>query len=185
MTSKHSSTPFGEPGRLIISVVPRMPQTPRESIANGCNVAVSRRIVSDNPGASRSITASVASGVLSRGPKPVPPVVIRRLIFSLSASVRSVSRRSLRSSETIMRSAVSAFIEESNVASLSPERSSAADRVSLTVIIAAWIFIILRRPLLRSPHACFAVFRTLRSAGRRQRPESFPKATLYPVLLQI
>jgi len=33
------------------------------------------RITSARPGASRSITARVASGVTSRGPKPVPPVV--------------------------------------------------------------------------------------------------------------
>ena len=37
--------------------------------------SLARRIASASPGASRSITARVPSGVRSRGPKPVPPVV--------------------------------------------------------------------------------------------------------------
>jgi hypothetical protein len=43
------------------------------------------RIVSAIPGTRRSMTCAVASGVTSRGPKPVPPVVRIRLIAPLSA----------------------------------------------------------------------------------------------------
>ncbi len=49
--------------------------TPREIIAIGVTFNDSARIASAIPGASRSITFDVASGVLSRGPSPVPPVV--------------------------------------------------------------------------------------------------------------
>ena len=65
----------GEPGRLTTSVAPRRPATPRESSAWGVRVSASERIASAMPGASRSITVEVASGVTSRGAKPVPPVV--------------------------------------------------------------------------------------------------------------
>ena len=51
--------------------LPRMPATPRESRPCG----LTSRIASASPGASRSITARVPSGVWSRGAKPVPPVV--------------------------------------------------------------------------------------------------------------
>ena len=44
----------------------------------------SARIASGSPGARRSSTESVASGVTSRGPSPVPPVVRMRSSFSSS-----------------------------------------------------------------------------------------------------
>ncbi len=52
-----------------------IPATPRESHAIWVEAAPAERMASARPGASRSITARVASGVTSRGPNPVPPVV--------------------------------------------------------------------------------------------------------------
>ena len=46
---------------------------------------LSARMASGIPGASRSTTAKVASGVTSRGEKPVPPVVRTSCTFRLSA----------------------------------------------------------------------------------------------------
>ena len=72
----------------MIRVLERMPQTPREIMAMGVCFNVSMRIASARPGASRSMTARVASGVLSRGAKPVPPVVTMRLTSLRSANSR-------------------------------------------------------------------------------------------------
>ena len=53
-----------------------MPDTPRLSMPIGvCLALEAARIASAIPGASRSITARVASGVTSSGVRPVPPVV--------------------------------------------------------------------------------------------------------------
>ncbi len=54
-----STQPFGEPGVLHTMHWPRTPATPRESRPNG----LIARIASARPGASRSITCSVPSGV--------------------------------------------------------------------------------------------------------------------------
>ena len=96
MTAKLSRTAFGEPGRLTINVPERMPQTPREIMAIGVCLSVSLRMASARPGASRSITASVASGVLSRGAKPVPPVVTMRLTSGEVGKFASAYRRADR-----------------------------------------------------------------------------------------
>ena len=65
-----SRTPLVEPGRLTMSVRPRTPATPRLSAARGKVAPVTARSRSAMPGASRSITARVASGVTSRGLRP-------------------------------------------------------------------------------------------------------------------
>ena len=52
-----------------------MPATPREVIHIAVCSREAERIASPKPGASRSITSRVASGVTSSGAKPVPPVV--------------------------------------------------------------------------------------------------------------
>ena len=58
---------------------PRVPATPRDSMPKPRpSPSLARRIASAIPGASRSITARVPSGVRSRGPNPVPPVVTTR-----------------------------------------------------------------------------------------------------------
>ena len=49
----------------------------------------SARIASAIPGASRSSTLAVASGVTSRGPSPVPPVVRTSLASPASSSIAS------------------------------------------------------------------------------------------------
>ena len=74
MTGKSSSTAFGLPGKLTISVGRRC-RDPRVRMPDRRAPRASARIASASPGASRSITARVASGVMSSGVKPVPPVV--------------------------------------------------------------------------------------------------------------
>src|SRR5258708_4621377 len=69
---------FGWPGRLMISACFRITPTWRERIAVGTNFRLIRRICSPTPGITLSATASVASGVTSRGAGPVPPVVSTR-----------------------------------------------------------------------------------------------------------
>ena len=59
-------------------VLPRVPASPRESQARGNLGAATPRSASAIPGASRSNTASVASGVTSRAVSPVPPVDVVR-----------------------------------------------------------------------------------------------------------
>jgi hypothetical protein len=58
-----------------MSVPLAMPETPRASIPIGVNCRLWARIASEMPGASRVMTARVASGVMSSGVRPVPPVV--------------------------------------------------------------------------------------------------------------
>ena len=80
--SKHSPIALGLPGRLTIKDPPlgldRMPAVCRERIAVGTLESETWRINSPNPGSILSQTATVASGVTSRGAGPVPPVVIMR-----------------------------------------------------------------------------------------------------------
>ena len=78
------ATPPGEPGRLTMRVFLRVPAKPRDSAARGNESSDSRRMRSAMPGASRSSTARVASGVTSRGARPVPPVVSTRSAASPS-----------------------------------------------------------------------------------------------------
>ena len=57
-------------GRLVAHTIPAVW---REKIAVGICSRLARRICSPKPGSSFSTTASVASGVRSRGAGPVPP----------------------------------------------------------------------------------------------------------------
>ena len=95
--SSDSRTPFGDPGRLMTNASPIVPAVPRDSAAIGVCASPAARISSLSPGASRSSTALVASGVTSRGPNPVPPVVTTSVVrrgqahqrpFDLGALVR-------------------------------------------------------------------------------------------------
>ena len=86
-----SRTPFSLPGRLMISVRPRTTATARLSIAFGVCRMPSARIASAMPGARRSATSSVASGVTSRAARPVPPVVRMRSMPPPSHHARSVA----------------------------------------------------------------------------------------------
>ena len=73
------------PGRFTISVRFRIPATSLERQPLGVMRMLSARMASGIPGVARSITANVASGVTSRGEKPVPPVVSTRENCSSSA----------------------------------------------------------------------------------------------------
>ena len=75
IAARPSSAPRLLPGRFTIKVSLFIPAIPRESHAYGLLSAPRERMASARPGASRSITRSVASGVRSRGPMPVPPTV--------------------------------------------------------------------------------------------------------------
>jgi len=79
-------------GRFTTIVFPRMPATLRESSARRVFSAPAARMCSGSPGMSRSRIAAVASGVTSRGPNPVPPVVrIRSASFESAVSFRTAS----------------------------------------------------------------------------------------------
>src|SRR5271156_4499832 len=103
ITSSDSTAPFGLPGRLMMIAFPRIPAAPRESTARGVFCAPAARICSGNPGIMRSTTEAVASGVTSRGPRPVPPVVrITSASLESAASFRKSSiaaRSSARTAE--------------------------------------------------------------------------------------
>src|SRR5205823_10187502 len=90
--SSDSAAPLGLPGRLTMSVLFLTAAVPRESTAVGVCSSPLRRICSEIPGTIRSATACVASGVLSRGPMPVPPVVSKTSTRPESASDRNCSR---------------------------------------------------------------------------------------------
>mmetsp|Transcript_8718 Transcript_8718/g.26125 ORF Transcript_8718/g.26125 Transcript_8718/m.26125 type:complete len:205 (-) Transcript_8718:30-644(-) len=77
---------LGLPGRFIMSAFPRMPAVWRDRMAVGTCLRLIARICSPKPGIMRLHTASVASGVTSRGAGPVPPVVTTTLHPSSSTS---------------------------------------------------------------------------------------------------
>ena len=88
IASPASAIAFGLPGKLTISARPRTPARLRASIQCFVCSREASRIASARPGASRSPTARVASGVTSSGARPVPPVVRIRSQRSTSASRR-------------------------------------------------------------------------------------------------
>src|SRR5664280_708945 len=91
MPSRVSAIAFGWPGRLMTSDLPRTTATWRDRMAVGTKARLMRRICSPKPGSSFVATASVASGVTSRGAGPVPPVVTTRSHRSSSTSSRRVA----------------------------------------------------------------------------------------------
>ena len=72
------------PGRLMIRLRPRIPATLRLKQPLGVMRMDSDRMASGMPGVGRSRICMVASGVMSRGEKPVPPVVSTRAVFNSS-----------------------------------------------------------------------------------------------------
>ena len=94
--------PAGRAGKLTTRVEPTTPATPRESRPCGVFAIESARTASAIPGATRSSTSVVASGVTSRGPNPVPPVV--STTCADAASSRTASAIAGRSSGTTRRS---------------------------------------------------------------------------------
>ena len=101
------SLPRASPGRFTISVLPRVPATPRDSHARGKSGADRARSASAIPGACRSSTAVVASGVTSRAARPVPPVV--RITSTSPESAQRDSFPAMRpvSSGTMLRTVTS------------------------------------------------------------------------------
>ena len=97
------------------------------------------RISSARPGASRSMTARVASGVTSRGPKPVPPVVATSATPSRVGELRQQSLDAGRSSGTTSCRTTSKPSPVSSATSARPDSSSRtpSDTPSLTVTTAA------------------------------------------------
>ena len=75
----------------MISARPRMTATWRDRIAVGTKARLIWRICSPKPGISLCATASVASGVTSRGAGPVPPVVSTRSQATSSTSSHSAA----------------------------------------------------------------------------------------------
>jgi hypothetical protein len=123
IAARLSVAPFGLPGRSTISVRPRTPQTPRDRSASGVIARPAARIASASPGACRSTTSSVASGVTSRGPNPVPPVIATSATRSSSASVRRWVAMASRSSGVTTRRATSKPAPVSRSATATPEAS--------------------------------------------------------------
>ena len=86
------------PGRLIIRLPLRMPAALRLRQPLGVMRMLSARMASGMPGVGRSMISMAASGVMSRGEKPVPPVVSTRAMPSssehLTSSFRIISRSS-------------------------------------------------------------------------------------------
>src|SRR6266513_3371585 len=72
---RHSTAPLGFPGSAITRERSMIAARLRDKIEFGVIFIDSARITSPKPGNSTRIIARIASGVTSRGPAPVPPVV--------------------------------------------------------------------------------------------------------------
>src|SRR5579883_2073745 len=147
MHSRHSLTALGLPGRLTIRVRPRTPATPRESMPKGVCFRLSARMASAMPGASRSITARVASGVTSRGARPVPPVVrikLRRCSSHHARSVDSICERSSGTIAAVRTSASGRFLTRARI--VSPLVSWRNPRAPPSLIVSTPMVIILLHP---------------------------------------
>ena len=100
---------------------PAIPLRPRESIPCGETAIETARMCSSRPGVARSTTRAVASGVTSRGAKPVPPVVSTRSAAAEQPAQRLLDR--VGSSGTVRRAA------RSNPAAAQPLREEIAAQV--------------------------------------------------------
>jgi len=87
--------------------------------------SLAAHLFSKMPGTIRSATAWVASGVLSRGPIPVPPVVKRTSTRPESAMARNCSRIFAGSSDTHNDEVTSQPSPRQNATTAGPDRSSA------------------------------------------------------------
>jgi hypothetical protein len=134
---RDSTAPVGLPGRFRIKDFPRTPHTPRLSTANGVFFAPSARIRSATPSSKRSHTARVASGVMSHGEIPVPPVVTTRLTSLANRRISSSSAGRSSAMISVARIVKPFCLRTSTTAG--PERSVRfpLEHESLTVITAA------------------------------------------------
>src|SRR5690348_14114006 len=135
IASNDSTAPRGLPGKLMIRHSPRIPQIARESAALRVFCRPVCRINSANPGIWRVTIVDVASGVTSRGPSPVPPVVSTRSTFVVSASAANCARMSASSSGTTDLEITRQPSSPQRDSSALPERSSRVpeETESLTV----------------------------------------------------
>jgi len=130
-----STAPRGEPGRLTINTLPRVPATARESAASGVAARPARRMTSARPGISRSMTARVASGVTSRAAMPVPPVVKMAETSLPSASVARRREMNSASSEITSMAATVQPNWPSRSATAGPETSWRAPACTESLIV--------------------------------------------------
>mmetsp|Transcript_10573 Transcript_10573/g.35874 ORF Transcript_10573/g.35874 Transcript_10573/m.35874 type:complete len:293 (+) Transcript_10573:97-975(+) len=148
ITARFSATALGRPGRLTMSVRPRIPATALESMASGSCWRARQRTASAMPGTSAWHTAPVTSGVTSRGAQPVPPVVRMRLQAPVPsdqpsrrcriASASSATTARSRTWTSQFPAGAKARISRSIVGPLSSAYTPAAAR-SLTVRMPRWI----------------------------------------------
>jgi len=128
-----SRTAWGLPGRLIIKLFFLVPAQARERTAVAVCSYPFILSISARPGTSFSITWAVTSGVMSRGPSPVPPEVRMRSTTDESAS----SRRALLSwsSSSGRTSSFSTFHPSPSTSSFNagPLLSSRSPRAALSL----------------------------------------------------
>ena len=106
-------------------------------MAVGTCLSEMARICSPKPGRMRSHTAAVASGVMSRGAGPVPPVVITRQHPMSSTSSINVCSTRVRSSGTTRTSACHSESSASsrNASTSGPERSAYSPELALSLTV--------------------------------------------------
>jgi hypothetical protein len=139
MAFSDSVTPFTLPGRFNISVLCRIPDRARDNAASGVDFLPSLRMSSGKPGISLSMMATVASGVTSRGPNPVPPTVKARSMSSIWQTWRSLARICSNSSGTISILTTSSpnFLNAPRAAGPDKSLRSPREAESLTVMMIA------------------------------------------------
>ena len=133
--SRDSDAPLGLPGRLTIIAFARTAAVPRDSAAVGVFSVPFRRISSAIPGITRSATPCVASGVLSRGPIPVPPVVRIKSIRPESAHSRNCWRIVAASSETHSEEVTSHPRPRQAATTAGPDTSSRSPRATESLMV--------------------------------------------------
>lgn len=131
--ASESVAPAGLPGKLRTRDVPRTPQSPRLSAARAVFLDPSNLIFSATPGNCREHTACVASGVTSRGPIPVPPVVTTRRLRPVAAI--SASSICFCSSGKTRASTMEKLDSRSAFATAGPETSSRSPRAEESEIV--------------------------------------------------
>jgi len=129
--------PSGRPGRFKMSACAAVPQSARLSGAYGVWFRPADRISSGMPSSNFVQMTRVASGVTSRGPIPVPPVVTTRR--NRTAATRSASTRAPASSGHMVELLTLKPSSVRRATTAGPEMSSRAPakQESLTVMTVA------------------------------------------------
>lgn len=102
ISSSVSLIAFGLPGKLSIKLLPLIPAVQRDNMAVLTYFKLIDRIYSPKPGIIFSHTASVASGVTSRGAGPVPPVVTMKQHQHSSACNTNIYKKNIFSEVAIL-----------------------------------------------------------------------------------